>query len=88
VPTVAETLPGFQCTTWYAMLAPRATPPATLKRVNAELMRMLTDPAFAKKLSDQGQDPQPGTPEELTTFMRAETDRFAKVVKAAGLLVQ
>ena len=88
VPTVAETIPGFQCTTWYAMLAPRATPPAILKRVNAELVKMLNDPAFAKRLSDQGQEPQPTTPEELTAFMRAETDRFAKVVKAAGLLAQ
>jgi tripartite-type tricarboxylate transporter receptor subunit TctC len=88
VPTVAETIPGFQCTTWYAMLAPRATPPAILKHVNGELVKMLNDPAFAKRLSDQGQDPQPTTPEELTAFMRGETERFGKVVKAAGLLVQ
>jgi tripartite-type tricarboxylate transporter receptor subunit TctC len=87
-PTVAETIPGFQCTTWYAMLAPRATPPAILKHVNGELVKMLNEPAFAKRLSDQGQDPAPTTPEELTTFMRNETERFGKVVKAAGLLVQ
>jgi tripartite-type tricarboxylate transporter receptor subunit TctC len=49
---------------------------------------MLNEPTFAKRLSDQGQDPAPTTPEELTTFMRNETERFGKVVKAAGLLVQ
>jgi tripartite-type tricarboxylate transporter receptor subunit TctC len=85
VPTVAESLPGFQCQTWYAMLAPRATPPAILTKVHGEVVKMLNDPAFAKKLSDQGQDPQSSTPAELGAYMRSEADRFAKVIKAAGV---
>ena len=85
VPTVAETLPGFECQTWYAMLAPRAAPPAILTKVHGEVVKMLADPSFAKKLSDQGQEPQSSTPGELGAYMRSETERFAKVIKAAGV---
>lgn len=85
VPTVAETIPGFQCTTWYALLAPRGTPPAIVAKANAEMVKMLADPAFAKRLSDQGQDPQSSTPAELTAHMRAETERFSKIIKSAGI---
>ena len=88
VPTLAETIPGFQCGTWYAMLAPRATPQPVVAKVHAELVKMIADPPFAKKLSDQGQDPQASpTPADLTAHMRAESDRFAKIIKAAGVTV-
>jgi tripartite-type tricarboxylate transporter receptor subunit TctC len=85
VPTVAETIPGFQCQTWYAMLAPRATPPAILTKVSGELVRMLNEPVFAKKLADQGQDPKSSTPTELNAYMRSESERFAKIIKAANI---
>jgi tripartite-type tricarboxylate transporter receptor subunit TctC len=85
VPTVAETLPGFLCLTWYAMLAPRGTPPAVVSRVNAEMVKMFNDPTFSKKLSDQGQDPQATTPAELTAYMRTESDRYTKIIKATGV---
>ncbi|HTE15340.1 MAG TPA: tripartite tricarboxylate transporter substrate binding protein [Burkholderiales bacterium] len=85
VPTVAESIPGFQCITWYAMVAPRGTPPAIVARVNGEIVKMLADPPFAKRLSDQGQEPQSTTPAELTAHMRAESERWAGVIKAAGL---
>jgi tripartite-type tricarboxylate transporter receptor subunit TctC len=85
VPTVAETIPGFQCGTWYAMLAPRATPQPIVAKVHNELVKMLADPPFAKKLADQGQDPKSTTPAELTAYMREESERFAKIIKAAGV---
>jgi tripartite-type tricarboxylate transporter receptor subunit TctC len=85
VPTVAESIPGFQCITWYAFYAPRGTPPAIISRVNGELVKMLTDPPFAKRLVDQGQEPQPTSPAELTAYMRSETERWSRVIKAAGL---
>ncbi|HEV7800087.1 MAG TPA: tripartite tricarboxylate transporter substrate binding protein [Burkholderiales bacterium] len=85
VPTVAETIPGFQCITWYALLAPRATPPAIVARVNGEIVRMLNDPPFAKRLIEQGQDPQSTSPAELTAHMRAEIDRYSKIIKIAGV---
>ena len=88
VPTIAESIPGFQCTTWYAMLAPRGVPPAIIAKINADMVKMLSDPPFAKKLTDGGQEPAATTPAELTRFMREETDRFAKIIKAAGITSQ
>lgn len=85
VPTVAETIPGFQCGTWYALVAPRGTPPAIVSRLNGEMVKILADPSFARRLTDQGQDPQSSSPAELTAYMRSESERFSRVIKAAGL---
>ena len=88
VPTVAETIPGFQVGTWYALLAPRGTPPAIVSRVNADLVKVLSDPTFAKRLIDQGQDPQPGSPATLMAHMKSESARWANIIKTAGLTIQ
>jgi tripartite-type tricarboxylate transporter receptor subunit TctC len=85
VPTIAETLPGFQAMTWYALYAPRGTPADIVKQLNAEVVNILHEPTIAKRLSDQGLDPAPGTPAELTAYMRAETGRFSRLIKMAGL---
>ena len=85
VPTVAESIPGFQCITWYALMAPRGVPPAIVTKVNGETVKMLAEPTFAKRLADQGQEPQATTPAELSAYMRAESERWAGVIKAAGL---
>ena len=85
LPTLAETLPEFRSMTWYALFCPRATPPAIVARLNAEVVKMLNDPTIAQRLTNQGLDPAPGTPAELTVYMRAETERFSKLIKLAGL---
>ena len=85
VPTVAESIPGFQCITWYALMAPRGVSPAIVTKVNGETVKMLAEPTFAKRLADQGQEPQATTPAELSAYMRAESERWAGVIKAAGL---
>ena len=88
VPTVAETLPGFQCITWYALIAPRGVPQPIVSKLNGEMVKMLADPPFAKRLIDQGQEPQATTPAELATYMHAESERWALVVKSAGLALK
>ena len=88
IPIVAETLPGFQCITWYALIAPRGVPPAIVTRLNAEIVKMFADAPFAKRISDMGQEPQPSTPAELLAHMRNETERWSKVIKAAGLKLE
>lgn len=88
IPTVAETLPGFQCVTWYAMIAPRGVPAPITAKLNAEIQKMLTDPAFAQRITDMGQDPQPTTPEGLRKHMRDESERWTKVIKAANLKIE
>ena len=85
LPTVAETLPGFQAVTWYALFVPRGTPQVIVSRLNAEVVNILGDAVLAQRLVSQGLDPAPGTPEELTAYIRAETERFSRIIKLAGL---
>ena len=85
VPAVAETYPDFRAVTWYALFAPRGTPPAIVSRLNAEVVKILSDPSIARRLADQGLDPAPSTPAELTAHMRAETERFSRIIKMAGV---
>ena len=85
---VAETYPGYDCNTWYGLLAPAATPPAIVTRLNAELNRVLTDPAMAQRLLDQGVEPMPGTPAALRDRIISETERWRKVIKSAGITAE
>ena len=85
VPTIAETLPGFQVGTWYALAGPAGLPPAIVARLNAEVKKMFGDPQFAHKIVELGQDPAPTTPDGLTAHMRGEAARWTKVIKESGL---
>ncbi len=86
VPTVAESgYPGFEYSNWNALFAPAKTPPAIVQRVNAAVVRALSDPDISQKLVAQGADPAPGKPEELARYMRADHERWKKVIKAAGI---
>jgi tripartite-type tricarboxylate transporter receptor subunit TctC len=86
VPTMAESIPGFQVAAWYALATTAGTPPAIVTKLNADMVSMLADPPFARRLIEFGQDPQSSTPAELTAFMRSESTRWAGVLKAAGML--
>jgi tripartite-type tricarboxylate transporter receptor subunit TctC len=85
VPTIAETLPGFQAVTWYALFAPRGTPPAIVKKLNGAVVKILSDPTLAQRLVSQGLDPAPGTPAELDAYIRAETERFSRIITLANM---
>ena len=85
LPLVAETLPGFQTITWYALIGPRGIPAPIVSRLNAEIFKMFGDPAFSKRVTDMGQEPQPSSPADLHAHMRAENERWSKVIKQAGL---
>lgn len=85
IPTVTEkALPGYVATTWYALFAPAATPPAVVTQLNAALNRALADAATAQKLQSQGVDVAPGTPAALQNFVQSEVIKWAKVVKDTG----
>jgi tripartite-type tricarboxylate transporter receptor subunit TctC len=84
VPTVAETVPGFEATTWFAVFAPAGTPPAVVARVNAELQRVFKLPDVVDKLKTLGLEPWISTPEELGRFQASEIIKWAKVVKDSG----
>jgi len=86
VPTVAEAgLPQFEVTTWYGLLAPAGTPKAVIARLNAELGRIMHDPALAQRFAATGTEPMTSTPEEFGDYIRQEIAKWGKVVRAAGL---
>ena len=88
VPTIAETIPGFECVNWYAMLAPAKTPPAIVAKLNAEIVKMIADPPFAQRLIELGSEPQSSSPGELLAYMRKESERWDRVIKAAHLKIE
>ncbi len=84
VPTVAETVPGFEATTWFAMFAPAGTPKDVVARINAEMQRVYKLPDVAEKLKSLGLEPWISTPEELSAYQAKEMTKWAKVVKDSG----
>lgn len=84
VPTVAETVPGFEATTWFAMFAPAGTPKDVVAKVNAEMQRVFKLPDVVDKLKTLGLEPWISSPEDLAKFQAAEISKWAKVVKDSG----
>ncbi len=85
LPTIAETLPGYSASGWYGLLAPAATPKPVIARLHTEAVKALRAPDVVEKLSGQGAEPVASSPEEFTAFIRSETDKWAKLVKAANM---
>lgn len=85
VPTVAETVPGYEAGSWYAVLARAGTPRAVIEHLNRESARAINSPDVNSKLIAGGVDPEVLTPEQLGVKIALETERWAKVIKAAGL---
>ena len=89
VPTVAESgYPGFEYANWNALFAPAKTPQAHVRKINALVVQALNEPDIAQKLTAQGADPAPGTPEELGRYMRIDYERWQKVISSAGIKPQ
>ena len=88
LPTMAEAgVPGFDISTWYGILAPANTPPDIVKKLNAEIVRILASDDMRDKLKAQGAEPSPTSPEEFAAFIRAEWTKYAKIVKDSGAKV-
>ncbi len=86
VPTVAEAgVPGFEYATWYGLFAPAGTPPPVIALLNTAATSALNNPELAQSLAGQGSEPNPTTPEELARFIKAEHERWSRVVRAAGM---
>ena len=86
IPTVAESgVPGFQATTWYALLAPAGTPPAIIKQLHAATVQALRSPAVADQLVAQGAEPIANSPDELRAFLQNEIEVWTKVIKQANI---
>jgi tripartite-type tricarboxylate transporter receptor subunit TctC len=87
VPTVADTVPGYEASALFGMGAPKKTPKEIIERLNKEINAVLAEPAIKAKLIDLGGDPLIGSPEDFGKMIVAETDKWEKVVKAAGVKV-
>ena len=89
VPTVAEAaaLPGFDATTWYAVLTPAGTANAIVAKLNTEFLRALHAPEVQARLTAQGVESIGSTPQQAATHIRNELPKWAQVVKAAGVRV-
>jgi len=87
-PTVAETLPGFTAQSWVGMLVPAGTPKELVARYSTEARKALADPEVRAKLSSQGFDIVGSSPEEFLAFVRAESDKWAGVIRKFGVRVE
>ncbi|SOZ36145.1 tripartite tricarboxylate transporter substrate binding protein [Cupriavidus neocaledonicus] len=89
VPTIAQAagLPQYEASSWFGMLAPAGTPPEVIQRIQQEVAKALGAPAVRERLQAQGAEPVGNTPEQFAAFIRAETTKWAKVVKDSGAKV-
>ena len=88
LPTIAEAaLPGFEATTWYGMAAPAGTPKPIVAKLNADVLKVLHMADVRERLLAQGTEPAGTTPEQFADYIRSETTKWAKVIKASGAKV-
>jgi tripartite-type tricarboxylate transporter receptor subunit TctC len=88
LPTVAETVPGYEATAWFGIGMPKGTPREIIDKVNAAVNRALADPKLRERLAELGGKPIPGTPEDFGKVIADETAKWAKVVVASGAKVE
>jgi tripartite-type tricarboxylate transporter receptor subunit TctC len=88
IPTVAETLPGYEMDPWFGVLGPAGMPSNVTRRLQAEIARVLLAPATKDHLNSLGAEPAASTPEQFTEQIRTEIARYAQIVKTAGIKVE
>jgi tripartite-type tricarboxylate transporter receptor subunit TctC len=85
VPTIGQFVPGYEASGWQGVCAPKGTPPDIVEKLNREINAGLADADFKSKLAKLGGEPMPGTPADWGKFITAETDKWGKVVREAGV---
>ena len=88
VPTIAETLPNYKYESWFGVLAPAGTPQPILTKVSEDIAKVLQMPEVREKLLAQGSIPSPTTPAEFDAVNKADTERYGKILKDAGITPQ
>jgi tripartite-type tricarboxylate transporter receptor subunit TctC len=88
VPTIAETLPGFEAAAWFAIVAPPKTPPEIAKKVNADVNEAMRLPEIVQRLAQLSAEPIGGSVEETAAYMRREVERWHAVIKAANVKME
>src|SRR5262245_2404602 len=85
VPTVGEFVPGYEASTWYGVGAPKTTPAEIIEKLNEEINAGLAEPKMKSRLADLGGTPLLGSPADLGKLIADETEKWAKVIKSAGI---
>ncbi len=85
VPPVADTFPGFEAIPWYGLFVPGGTPKEVISKLNQEIANGLRAPEMRERLAREGVEVVAGSPEQFGAFFRAEIDKWAKVIKTAGI---
>lgn len=88
VPTVAETVLGYEASALFGVGAPKKTPPEIIEKLNKDINEVLAEPAIKARLIDLGGEPLISTPDEFGKMIAAETEKWEKVVKAAGAHIE
>jgi tripartite-type tricarboxylate transporter receptor subunit TctC len=88
VPTVGDTVPGYEATAWFGIGMPKNTPREFVEKVNAEVNRALADPKMRERLAELGGKPIPGTPDDFGRVVASEVAKWSKVVIASGAKVE
>ncbi|HEX4763825.1 MAG TPA: tripartite tricarboxylate transporter substrate-binding protein, partial [Usitatibacter sp.] len=84
MPTMAESgLPGFDSWTWFGLFAPAGTPHAVVDRINAEVNKIVTDPAIRERFAQLGFETSGGTPAQFAAVVEAESAKWSKVIQDA-----
>jgi tripartite-type tricarboxylate transporter receptor subunit TctC len=85
IPTVAEFVPGFEASSWFGIAAPKGTPTEIIERLNREINAGLADPTIKTRLADMGGTPLWGSPADYGKLIADETEKWSKVIRAAGI---
>jgi tripartite-type tricarboxylate transporter receptor subunit TctC len=85
VPTIGETVPGYEAVVWYGIVAPKGTPPDVVDMLNAAVNAVLADPKLKARLAELGGEPMPMTPAQFGKLIADETEKWARVIRAASI---
>jgi len=85
VPAIGETVPGYEASSWYGLIAPKDTPPEIVNRLNKELNAILADPQAKARIADMGASPFGGSPAEFAKFLAEDTERWGKVIRESNI---
>jgi tripartite-type tricarboxylate transporter receptor subunit TctC len=85
VPSISDTVPGYDVTVWYGLCGPGGMPRPLVQQINADLQKAVSSPETAKRLNDAGIELAPGSADQFSSFVKAEVVKWAKVIKEAGI---
>ncbi|MGP1609117.1 MAG: Bug family tripartite tricarboxylate transporter substrate binding protein, partial [Burkholderiales bacterium] len=85
LPTVAETIPGFQFDSWWGLVAPAKTPNDIITKLNGQLLQIVKQPDVKERFATLGLEPKGTSPQEYAAFIKSEIDKVARITKAIGL---